>query len=667
VIARKGLAMKSTASRIALFALLAFATPALAQTKFSDDVVFTFTPDAGTKDVVDDLKDITNNNSNISLRPNGAGEFHLYVKNPARGQKTYTVELTTEPKGAIAAKVKVTIPGEKWKRVRFPKPEPVAVLVVIPAAVPAAAPAPKVEVPAGAELTRAKEGFRFVLRLLDDTGEPVLGTDKEELGRVCSVSLLKPSAYLSVTKPTLIVPKEKSESAQIRVPAAAIAGKASGEATVQLSFPPTLNSPTLILREGVYRRAIALDDGATANKSVILLGNVQKIGDAIRAEVSIDGIDRAFIYTSATKGEVKKEDWQKFDERLVRILAPKTVTRPTTAFPIKLEADNAPDGANLEVQIKQVGAENIDANKEIVQLKGSRQERVWVELAGKTDGGFAIANRSTDWIVALDLGERRGKLEVVAVLKGSDGKDIPPQSDAFIVTVDATAPEDVKFLKLPARHIKGTPLPVSAILQDNDTKVVKAVFFLGELQEGGKLPEGPKVPGKQAIDPKTKLATLEWLGLMPLDPMKRGEITIGVAVTDEVGNTTTETQKVELVDPPAALGTIKGKVMLGERAQPGLTVTLADGEGKPKGAAVTDEYGRFQFEKVVPGPYSLKTGKTDTTSGLAGAATIAVVADEPEPAPATYKDKEAEAKALAEKAAKEKAKVVIIVLKRNPQ
>ena len=82
--------MKSPASRIALFAaLLALGSPAGAQTpKFSDDAVFTFTPDAGTKDVVDQLADIKNNNSNISLRPNSGGEYHLYVHNPARGQKT---------------------------------------------------------------------------------------------------------------------------------------------------------------------------------------------------------------------------------------------------------------------------------------------------------------------------------------------------------------------------------------------------------------------------------------------------------------------------------------------------------------------------------------------------------------------------------------------------
>ncbi len=619
--------MTTTASRFALVAaLIGFGAPAWAQAqKFSDEVVFTFTPDAGTKDVVDDLNDIIRNNSNIALRPNGGGEFHLYVKNPAKGLKTYLVELSTEPKGSLSARVKVTIDGEKWKRVRFPKPAPEAPAVaVVPAAAPVAAPTPpKVEVPAGQELIQGKDGFRFVLRLLTEEGNPVPGKDNQDLGRVCSVSLLKPSQYLSITKPSLVVPNDKVEAAQIRVPAEAIAGKASGEATVQLSFPPTLNAPTLMLREGVYRRTIALDDAATVNKSVILLGNVQKMGDAIRAEVSIDGISRAFIYTSETKGVVNKEDWQKFDKQLVRILAPKTVTRPTAAFAIKLETDNAPDNANLEVQIRQAASEDTAANKEIIPLKGSRQERVWIELAGKIDQGFAIANRSADWIVPLDLSERRGRLEIVTVLKSAGGTEIA-KSDAFSVSVDATAPEDVKFLKLPAQHIKGTPLPVSVALQDNDTKVVKAVFFLGELQEDGKLPEGPKIPGKQVVDAKTKTLTPEWIGLMPLDPMKRGEITIGVAVTDEVGNTSVETQKVELVDPPAPSGTIEGKVMIGERPQIGLVVTLADGEGKPKGEATTGAFGKFKFEKVAPGPYTVKTGKTDTTTGVSGAATAVV-------------------------------------------
>ena len=607
--------MRSTASRLALLAaLVAFGSPAPAQPpKLSDDVVFTFIADAGAKDVLDTLP--KDNNPNIVLRPNDGGEFHLYVKNPAKALKTYTVELSAEPKGTIAARIEVKIPGNKWTRVRMPKPAPVVAVVPVAAPAPTTPPAPKAELPSGQELIRSNLGFRFVLRLLakDDDGAlvPVKGTDGADLGRVCTVTLAKPSAYLDVAKPTLVAPKDKP--ARISVPAKAIAGIASGEVTVQLSFPPTLNAPGLMLREGVYRRAISLDGGP--NASVVLLGSVQKYGNKFRAEVSIDGIARAFIYTSEPKGEVTDE-LQKFDTQVVRILSAKSVTRPTAAFPIKLEVDNAPDNANLEVRVRQVGGDDTDANKEIILLKGSRQERVWVDLAGQIDGGIAIANRSIDWVVPLDLRERRGRLEVVCAIAGTTIK-----SDPFIITVDATAPEDVKFLKLPAQHIKGTPLPVVAALQDLDTKVVKAVFFLGELQEDGKLPEGPKVVGTRVLDPKTKLPSpVEWIGLMPLPPEKRGEITIGVAVTDEVGNTTTETQKVELVDPPAPNGTIVGKVVLGERAQPGLTVTLTDGEGKPKGEAKTDAFGKFRFEKVAPGAYTLKTTKTDVTLGLTGTA-----------------------------------------------
>jgi hypothetical protein len=632
--------MKLPFTRLAaLAALFAACSPLSAATPtFSDDVVFTFTPDAGTKEVVDTLSDIKNNNSNISLRPNGGGEFHLYVRNPARPQKTYTVELVTGPKSALGASVKVTIPGEKWKRVRFAKPALPALEPVAPAVVPAIAPvpaaalAPKVELPAGLELPQAKEGFRFILRLLDDAGDPVIGSDKKELGRVCSVTLLQPSQYLNISKPSLSVLKDKDTAkagaAQIRVPVSAIAGKASGEAIVALTFPATLNSPTLVQREGVYRRAISLGDDVTVNKSVTLLGNVQKMGDALRAEVSIDGISRAFIYTSQTKAEVKNEDWQRFDAKLVRILRPtgfgtRAVTRPTAAFPIKIEADNAEVNSSLELQIRQAGVPDEVVKPEIVPLKGSREERVWIQLEGKLDKGFAIANRSADWIVPLDLGERRGRVEVVSILRGSDGKEIA-KSDPYLIAVDAAAPEDVKFLKLPAKHIKGTPLPVSAALQDNDTRIVKAIFFLGELGEDGKLPEGPKVIGVQLIDAKTKLATVEWIGLMPLPPEKRGEITIGVVAIDEVGNTTVETQKVELVDPPLPSGTIAGKVVRGERAQPGLTVTLLDAEAKPKGETTTDAFGKFKFEKVAPGAYVLRTTKTDPTTGMTGLSPVQV-------------------------------------------
>ena len=51
-----------------------------------------------------------------------------------------------------------------------------------------------------------------------------------------------------------------------------------------------------------------------------------------------------------------------------------------------------------------------------------------------------------------------------------------------------------------------------------------------------------------------------------------------------------------------------------------MTVSLADGEGKPKGETKADEFGKFKFEKLAPGAYTVKTTKTDTTTGLTGVA-----------------------------------------------
>ena len=82
--------MTTTASRIALFAaLLALGSPAGAQTpKFSDDAVFTFTPDAGTKDVVDQLADIKNNNSNIFHAPGQSDYASTYANVTCFGTET---------------------------------------------------------------------------------------------------------------------------------------------------------------------------------------------------------------------------------------------------------------------------------------------------------------------------------------------------------------------------------------------------------------------------------------------------------------------------------------------------------------------------------------------------------------------------------------------------
>ncbi len=256
----------------------------------------------------------------------------------------------------------------------------------------------------------------------------VLGSDKDALGRICSINFLKASEYLSILKPTLEVQRGGSEEARVRVPATAIPEKATGKSTIELNFPPKLNAQTLKVQDGVYSRTISLD--TNINNSVVLSGNVKSYGDAIRAEVSIDGVRRAMIYTSATKAEIKNIDWQRTDTIRLRASATDESTIPVADFPVVIEADNAPDRSILEMKIRQSDADDAAENTEIILLPKSRQERVWMEMGG----GIVVSNRISDWAVPLNLINRRGKIEVNILLKAADGKAIA-KSDPLTITV----------------------------------------------------------------------------------------------------------------------------------------------------------------------------------------------------------------------------------------
>lgn len=597
-------------------------------TNFSKTNVFTFAPAPSklTKIARDDIDKVLNASGTPTLRPNTATELYLWVLNPSEDEKKVIVELKGA-KGLIAATTKATIPGKMWVPIKLPKAAPPQAAPAAPPTTPAATPAPVAPAeppPPGSELIPDGGETKITLRLLlDEKGTEFKDDDGKPYGKEVPVTLLAPSDYIET--PIGTVTPEKSLTKVKMVVAQKARFPTPGVATVQLLFPPQEALKGAFIRDGFYRRNLTFAS-SDPTPTVTLTGSIENPGENVRIYVGVDGIDRAFAYTLNPLGKTANTQLIRQDKPAVRIaLAPgaagKTVTQPVGTFPVLIEVDNPAARDTLELRLRPAGAE-----KEItdtIKVGPTRDVRVWLDMAGPTDGGLLFTTRSRDWIKPIDLAQLRGKVEVLAVLRTQAGEVISQQP--LRLTVDATPPELIGFLPLPAQVEKGKPLTVGASVFDPETDVVKAVFFLCKQLDEGKIPaDAIKAVGMQSEkDPKV------WLADFKIPAEFRGEGLIGVVFSNQAGltNETPRVQRIEIIDAKPATGTIEGKVEYGGRPQPGVAVSLRDADGKEKAATTTDEKGKFKFEKVPVGNYHVFGAKSDSSSGIRGSAPVQVEAD----------------------------------------
>lgn len=630
----------STAAAVA--AALLLGGPAVAQITLSPSLVEGAMPDKN-PDAKVTFAGKVKGIDEVDLLPNSdaAGVFFVYAHNtdPAV-PRTLVVILTNRATGDVYGEGKVvSVPADHWQVVKFAKP------AAPPAVAPPPAAAPVEPPPPGARVARGPTGFDLTVKLY---AEDPQGGNRKEVGtkdwpvRFLSATTDK-ATYLDIGKLTYT---KKDDSFSLP-----LTPKAKGTVTAKLSFTNKKGEALPLPQTGIYARTLT----GTAAQT---LSGVFPEGWA-RMYLSVDGVERVRVYMQESFGdqpEVNAEETKK--EVRVFAVGPTAVTKPTAAFPVRVETDNVPPTSKLELRVNRAGVSTADkrgtiSSDEVIPLGGPRDERVWVDAAEPTKQGLGFATRTTDWVRALDLTNARGKLTVQAVVR--DNKDVLVTSTdlAFLdlgVTVDAVAPTvtdltvgkkaEPKLEKL----TKGKKLPLSATVKDGDSGsgVQKVTFVLyTRLQDDGTFPadavkaDGVQLPELKDGKPTGKM-TDTWAA--DLTPPKADTYKVAVVAVDTAGNPSGGGKQdpalkvIQIVDPTpgaaAARGFISGVVFFAGRPQPGIFVAVGGADGKAKAVVQTDERGKFCIDDVVPGSYTVTTFKPSSGKGFIGSADVTVEADD---------------------------------------
>lgn len=552
----------------------------------------------------------------LTLRPNLAQQIFVYVQNANNTTEEVTVELRAGGNSVPGGVQPVKVEGNKPQRVLFGKPAPA---------------------PADKPLVLTPLAGPIDLRLLGDKNA-VLDEVKLDVAR--------PNAYVDVTS----IKFDPSEQGGVRnrliVRLRAKESFAGAPCRVELVLRPE-RIPGLVpgqKKEGTYAGHLT-----RAGDDLVLVAENLKFQSGTEAKnglvyLSIDGYERAYTFTTSFPREGIASEPQRIDIPILGIVAP-AFGVPSAQFAIGVEVDNAKPDEVAELEILAV---SLNQNEELDQkpislarFNGDRRLNLLFNPVGP-NGGLLFKPEIRDWSVEQDLSEVYGKRtfrlrlldkdgNVIKVRSGAEGE--PVEKVERTLVLDASKPEEVKFIDFPKTLLRGSALPLKARGIDPESGILEVVFFAGKPAPDGKLPPNPVAVEGTPTDATRTV----WAAELPVSTDQKGMFEVSVRFTNQAGLSATETIRIQLVDPPPATPAgpgsgaggkglketiIEGTVVEGTRAQPNLVVTLRDEKGVAKGTTTTDAKGKFVFKDIPGGTYRISSAKT--SSNTKGEVTVAV-------------------------------------------
>jgi hypothetical protein len=339
--------------------------------------------------------------------------------------------------------------------------------------------------------------------------------------------------------------------------------------------------------------------------------------------INVDGYDRLAAYTTNFKDTQPAPLKTYLNPRLSEdaVLTGKAVRVLAETYAIE-------GNKTLSLSVGRPDKDDASFDK-LLEDKPLRQKEIFVKPGTENDA-LVFTTVLKDWDLTFPTngvaGKRIFRMKV---------KDTGSPKDNVLV-VDRTPPE-VKYtsiIRTADLEVGKKPLVLTATASDDESDIAKVLFFVGDVPgadlkpaAGGKVITGKPVKGKDG-----KISYTAEL-LLPLKP---GEIKIGVLAVNRVGlvaNSPDEPVEYFVRDkaapkPKPTTGSVKGKVVSGSTAQPGLEVVLLDSTGKTTvKSTTTDKEGAYKIEGIEPGSYILRSTKKGGWIAV-GEQKVSVVADE---------------------------------------
>jgi hypothetical protein len=564
------------------------------------------------------------------LRPNQAQAFYLFVYNDGKEEEV-TVEVQAGGKPIDGGTA--TFPAKANDFTLVPLGKPPA-----PPAAPQPPPAPA-EKPAAPPLVEVKGALRFVLygKAKDAAGKRV------PLDEVTPV-VAKPSDYVEVFGALYDLKEKPSVKNQLVIRVRAKPNFQGGRCRVDLVLNPNripglVDTPKKEGTRGGYLQQAGDELTLTANNLQFReLSGTADENQAGLVYLTVDGYERAFTYQSTfPRGGVTESELDVVGRPLARLNAAPSAD-PAKPYVVLAEVDNAPAEAVVEFGLDRDGDGKFEKKSGEIVTPGSGNRRTQMLFnPAYPEGALELKAVVTDWSTKFDVAEIFGP-RLVRLRLLQDASEIAKEKDGDKNTVqflnsatlkeahditqtvvfDGTPPEDLKFVKWPEKLLRGAPLPVEASAVDPESGIAGAVFYVGKPGPDGNPPANAvKVKGKLA-DPKTGV----WTALLDAPTEQKGKVDVTAQFSNGAGLVKSETVVITLVDaPPGGVvpggkGSIEGKVVQGDRAQPKVPVFLRDAAGGVKDTTVTDDKGGYIFKDVMPGTYRVFANKTgDNTKG----------------------------------------------------